>query len=350
MGPYCASCNTNCGKTGCAKSGFEWGFDGCLLKARLNGAPIKSLNLCKWLYCNQTDTQMRLVPNGVDSYIEYLSERDINACEGGVEGETDKVYICDMLGLGKLSCLGDVAIDNPQPCDIMVYHPFCGSNDCEDCNIDKKNKWVNYHIPDAGDCELQPDASGHYKVLTKDACGCIKECKLKNTDDVFQYSLRDSVPNDPDWPFTYGQYTEDIDLMLEQKVPELFGKTDLKVTIEYSFGIQHCNRGQNLNFKSVASPVIEGMPVDHYRNAWITQMNNLFPWGSWEAQTSRTVLVPKGKKLRLNHQVSLKKVGTVTYNSPFNGQKYDGNGEAKDDSSRLHALVITVEACRRRMK
>ena len=350
MRAYCRDCGGTCPPTGCLKAPFMWGFDGCLLKARLNGIDVAPLDLCKWLYCHETDTKMQLVPNGDDSYIEYFSERDINGCETGVKTETDKIYICDLLGLGKLSCLGDVNIDNPQACDLLVYHPFCGDADCDDCNIDKKNKWVNYHIPDAGTCVLEPDSEGYYHVLVKDDCGCIRECRLKNTSDAYQYVLRDSVANDPDWPFTYLGYTENIQIELASHVPELFGKTDLEVDISYSWGIQRCALGQDTNFKSVAIPTFTGGVSDGYNNAIINQLVNLKPWGSWETNTSRKILVPKGKDLYLNHTVQLRDILGHVITGPLSGQQWNGVGQAQADSSRLHALTVTVKPVRRHMR
>lgn len=147
MRPYCQSCGGGCPSTGCLKAPFVWGFDGCLLRARLNGIDVKPLDLCKWLYCNETDTKMQLVPNGEDSYIEYYSERDINGCENGIAGETDKIYICDLLGLGTLGCLGDVHIEEPKPGDLLVYSPDGTGDDCPGCDEHKKDKWINYTIP-----------------------------------------------------------------------------------------------------------------------------------------------------------------------------------------------------------
>lgn len=346
-GAYCQTCGGKCPKTGCQKAPLIWGFDGCLLKARLNGIDLKPLDLCEWLHCYQTDTKIQLVPNGDDSYIEYFSERDIDSCETAPLSETDKIYICDLLGLGKLACLGDVAVDDPKPGDLLVYHPFCGDEDCEDCNIDKKNKWNNYQIPDAGDCEVLPDENGYYNVLVKDDCGLIKECRLKSTADAYQYVLRDSVADDPDWPFTYGNFTEDIQIELADKVPELFNKTDLEVHISFSWGVQQSNAGQDTNFKAVTIPTFTGGIVDPYNKAIINQLGNLLPWGSWETNSARVILVPKGKDLFLSHTVSMKDINGQHFSTGFDGQLYDGTGVAEADSTRLHALTVTVKPVRR---
>ena len=148
MGPYCMTCGGGCPSTGCLKAPFEWGFEGCFLRARFNGIDVKPLDLCKWLYCNETDTKMQLVPNGRDSYIEYYSERDINGCDTGVKTETDKIYVCDLLGLGEIGCLSDVLIEDPKPCQLMVYSPGGAGDDCPGCDEHKKDKWTNYTIPE----------------------------------------------------------------------------------------------------------------------------------------------------------------------------------------------------------
>lgn len=171
-GPYCRTCGGGCPSTGCLKAPFIWGFDGCFLRARLNGIDIKPLDLCKWLYCHETDTKMQLVPNGEDSYIEYYSERDINGCDNGVDSETDKIYICDLLGLGNLNCLSDVLIEDPQQCQLMVYSPGGVGDDCPGCDEHKKDKWTNYTIPEAA-INMQTD-----DVVSVNEHGCLVKGKI----------------------------------------------------------------------------------------------------------------------------------------------------------------------------
>lgn len=171
-GPYCRTCGGGCPSTGCLKAPFIWGFDGCFLRARINGIDIKPLDLCKWLYCNETDTKMQLVPNGEDSYIEYYSERDINGCYNGVRGETDKIYVCDLLGLGSINCLSDVLVEDPQPCQLMVYSPGGTGDDCPGCDEHKKDKWTNYTIPEA---EVNINTSD---VVVVNEDGCLVKGKI----------------------------------------------------------------------------------------------------------------------------------------------------------------------------
>lgn len=190
-GPYCNACGGGCPPSGCLKAPFVWGFDGCFLRARLNGIDIKPLDLCKWLYCNETDTKMQLVPNGDDSYIEFFSERDINPCPTGVGTGTDKVYVCDLLGLGNINCLGDVIIDDPQPCQLMVYSPGGTGDDCPGCDEHKKDKWTNYTIPEA---EVNA-STDDFVVVSED--GCLVKGKITLDDCVTRGSTVTTYAKNP---------------------------------------------------------------------------------------------------------------------------------------------------------
>ena len=322
---------------------------------RLDGIDLKPLDLCSWLYCHETDTRISLVPNGKDSYIEYKSERDISGCEGEVT-EPDRIYICDLLNLGSLSCLGDVTEDEPQSCDILVFDPCCDDESCEACiGGDNVKKWKPYHIPDAGDCVMEPDEDGYYHVLTKSECGCIVECKLKNTDDVVQYVLRDSYPDDPDWPFRYGNYSENIPLLLSTHAPELFGKGDLEVTIEYGFGVGRPNSSPDVNVRSLCVPTETGGVSNILSNAIVVQGTTVLPWAVWESQVSRTILVPNGREVHLAHSVSVRSNSSYPniFTTPNDGGTYNGvdpTGPALANFNRLHALTITVRAVRAHRK
>ena len=355
-GPYCDTCGANhcdpCANRGQNKADFVWGFGGennCELRARAHCKDVRPLNLCKWLCEHETDTSMSLIPDGLNSYIRFCSERDLCGEENPNYDDCDKIYICDMLSLSQLNCLGDVCAENPEPCSLLVFDPCCGDPICEAC--EEGNKWTAYKIPDANGCIIEPDENGYYNVLTKDDCGCIVECGLLPSDTVAQYVLRDSVPNDPDWPFIYGNYTEDIQIELASHVPDWFGKYDLEVTIEYGFGIQHPTVAPECNFKSNVVPTFTGGIIDTYNKSIVNQMNNPFPWGSWETQTARVILVPKGKDLYLHHTVELRADSSFpnVYTTEFDGQQYDGTGAAKTNSSRLHALTVTVKPIRRIM-
>lgn len=351
MGAYCSSCGGGHSKGECQRGRFQWGFGGenrCYLMGRLDGVDLTPLDLCGWLYCNETDTTMTLVPDGADSYIQYSSERDISGCNGD-KTEPDRIYICDLLSLGSLNCLGDVAAEEPKSCDILVYDPCSGDDECEACiGSDNVKKWTAYTIPDAGDCEVEADEDGFYKVLTKNEHGCIVECRVRELGDTYQYVLRDSVPDDPDWPFTYGNFTENIPLLLSTHVPRLFGKSDLEVRIEYGYGTGHPDGSPVVNMKSIVIPTQAGGISDWVNNAIVIQGTTAMPWGTFEGQASRTVLVPKGRELNLAHTVEVRSQSSVPnkYTTPNDGGTYAGVGQAATNFSRLHALTITVRATR----
>ena len=357
-GPMCSTCGGGCPKSGCQRARFQWGFGGedrCFLMGRLDGVDLKPLDLCGWLYCHETDTTISLVPNGRDSYIEYKSERDINGC-GGEVTEPDRLYICDILNLGSLSCLGDVTEDQPQSCDLLVFDPCCGGEGCEACiGSDNVKKWKPYHIPDAGDCVIEADGDGYYNVLIKDDCGCIRECKLKDTADAVQYVLRDSYPDDPDWPFRYGNYTENIDLKLAQHAPELFGKSDLEVTIDYAFGVGRPNSSPDVNVRSLCVPTEAGGVQNVLTSAIVIQGTTTLPWAVWESQASRTLLVPKNRGVYLAHSVSVRSNSSYPniFTTAHDGGTYNGvspTGPALANFNRLHALTVTVKAVRAHKK
>ena len=323
---------TMCCKTPC----LRWGFDGCFLRGRCaDGTELDPLNLCNWLKVHETCTSLRLVTKTTmnDSYLEFLNECD----------ESYKIYVCDFLGLASIRCLADVwdypdpdsgAPDAARPCDLFVFDPDCDS----DPDNPKHNKWVPYHIPDAGDCVVVPDEDGYSRVLVKDDCGCIRECKLFIQQNTYEYALRDSWPDDPDWPFTNGSFTEVIDLELDKRIP-MFGVSDLEVTVQYAYGIQnHDGSSSSLrNFKSIVTPTSENTETpplgDTYSKAIVLQGCNLLPWGSWEWQASRSFIVPKGQKLYLVNKVECRDINTHLMGP-----------EDNIASSRLHALHVFVRA------
>lgn len=336
----CDPCERTCADSCCNNACLRWGFDGCYLRGRCaDGTELTPLDLCAWLKVHETCTELLLVPDTSHGeqdggYMLYKNE-----C-----GEEYKFWVCDFLGLASIRCLKDVFNyddfdpenpDNPnaaRPCDLFVFDPDCD----QDPDNPKHGKWVPYHIPDAGDCVITPDADGYSKVLIKDECGCIRECKLFVQQNTYEYALRDSWPDDPDWPFTHGSFTEVIDLQLDQKIP-MWGVTDLEVTVQYAYGVQRHAVGAARNFKSTVTPTDVNDPnpplADTYSKAIVLQSVNNVPWGSDERQASRTFIVPKGKKLFLVNQVECRDM--------------DGNMMGSGDtgaSSRLHALHVFVRA------
>ena len=338
----CDPCADKCSQSCCNNACLRWGFDGCYLRGRCaDGTELTPLDLCSWLKTHETCTELLLVPDTSHGeqdggYMLYKNE-----C-----GEEYKFWVCDFLSLASIRCLKDVW-DYPdpdsgepnavKPCDLFVFSPDCS----RDPDSPQYNKWVPYTIPDAGDCVIMPDADGYSKVLIKDECGCIRECKLFVQQNTYEYTLRDSWPDDPDEPFRHGTFTEVIDVALDQKIP-MWGVTDLEVTVQYSYGIQnHSSDGTRLanqrNFKSTVVPMSspDGTPsmTDIFTKASVLQACNLIPRGSWELQACRTFIVPKGEKLYLHHSVECRDV---------NNQLVPETDT--DASSRLHALRVFVKA------
>ena len=338
----CDPCADKCSQSCCNNACLRWGFDGCYLRGRCaDGTELTPLDLCSWLKTHETCTELLLVPDTSHGeqdggYMLYKNE-----C-----GEEYKFWVCDFLSLASIRCLKDVwdypdpdsgEPDAVRPCDLFVFSPDCS----RDPDNPQYNKWVPYHIPDAGDCVIQPDSEGYSKVLIKDDCGCIRECKLFVQQNTYEYALRDSWPDDPDWPFTHGSFTEVIDLELDRRIP-MWGVTDLEVTVQYAYGIQnHSSDGTSgrRNFKSIVTPSDVNDPnpslSDIYSKSIVLQGSNLIPWGSWEWQASRSFIVPKGKKLYLVNNVECRNI---------NGQMM-GSGDTAA-SSRLHALHVFVRATR----
>lgn len=328
----CDPCENNCGQSCCNNTCLRWGFDGCFLRGRCaDGTELTPLDLCAWLKVHETCTELLLVPESGEGdenggYMLYKNE-----C-----GDEYKFWVCDFLGLGSIRCLKDVYnYEEAHPCDLFVFDPDCDS----DPTNPQHGKWVPYHIPDAGDCVIVPDADGYSKVLVKNECGCIEECKLFVQQNVYEYTLRDSWPDDPDEPFRHGTFTEVIDVLLDQKIP-MFNVSDLEVTIQYSYGVQnHSSDGMSgrRNFKSIVVPMSDpdATPAltDIYSKASVLQVCNLTPWGSWEVQACRTFIIPKGEKLYLHHSVECRNM--------------NGDFMPETDtlaSSRLHALRVFVKA------
>ena len=310
----CNPCQDTCEKACCKNPCLQWGFDDCFLRARCaDGTELNPLNLCEWLDEHETCTSFRLVPNGEGgSYMEYLNECD----------ESQKIYVCDFLSLGELDCLGDVKIiGEAQPCDILVRDPGC-----DDPCSPTKGKWTNYHIPDAGECVLAPDADGYYKVLIKNECGCIEECKMKVAPDHVSMFLRDSIPDDPDFPWYYGIYNERINLYLAQNAPEYFGKAPLFVTVNYGIQCLRPSNGNNVNFRSIVAPLVEGKTSDEDIRTSVMQYGSILqdaavanpsgkfvngdsphaiPWGTVSMRGTLSFIVPTGKEAYLHHEFRL---------------------------------------------
>lgn len=359
MNNACNKCNS-CGSDPCgcgckpAKYGCDFDiqanpFDGSIWNVTINGA-TKRVKIPK---INETDT--KLSTNYTSSSLIYNAEKHTDIITGSQLG-----------ALIKMEDLRDTETANADSCDLLVYNPYC--SDCGDGCAPKNARWTNYHIPDAGDCELELDDEGYYHVLVKDDCGCIKECKLPvmaNGSTAISY-MRDSVPDDPDFPWYYGIYNDTINLHLRENAPAFFGKYDLEITVNYSIQVAHSSSSPNTNFRSILVPVAEDSPVDPTMFSSVLQDQSTvsltqapyIPWGTVCLRGSLVFYVPKGKEAYLHHEFRL-----ITKESAAGGSPYYAINPTYDrkkvpdniaghvnlmeyTASRLNALQIIVKPAR----
>ena len=262
-----------------------------------------------------------------------------------------------------LDDLRDVEVPDADSCDILVYDPGC--SDCGDGCKPRPAMWRNYHIPDAGDCEIPLHDDGYYRVLTKNDCGCIQECRLPAVPDgsiIINY-VRDSVPDDPDFPWYYGCYNDTINLHLADNARYWFGMYDLEVTVNYGIQTVRPTAGENVNFRSLITPVVEGTEPNVSQLSSILQgaaatrdagNNVIIPWGTISLRGTITFIVPKGKEAYLHHEFRLrtKTTGSHYWLVP----EYDGKKVPDDiagsvnkmphNASRLNALQVVVRPAR----
>lgn len=353
----CSACGANpCSCGGCKPARYSCGdisimpnpFDASIWNITLNGATTK----VKIPKINETDT--KLSTNYTSSSLIYNAERHTDVITGAQIGQ-----------LINLEDLRDTNTTDADSCDLLVYNPYC--SDCGDGCKPKNAMWTNYHIPDAGDCELELDDEGYYHVLIKDDCGCIRECRLPvmaNGSIAISY-MRDSVPDDPDFPWYYGIYNDTINLHLRENAPTFFGKYDLEVTVNYSIQVVHSTASPNTNFRSILVPVAEDSPVDPTMFSSVLQSQSTvsttvpyIPWGTVCLRGSLVFYVPKGKEAYLHHEFRL-----ITKDSAHGGFPYYAinptydRKKVPDDiaghidlmeytASRLNALQIIVKPAR----
>lgn len=356
---YCNKCNScgpdPCGCGGCkpAKYGCDFNimanpYDASVWNVTINGA-TKRVKIPK---INETDT--KLSTNYTSSALIYDAEKHQDIITGAQLGS-----------LIKMEDLRDTESSNADSCDLMVFNPFC--TECGDGCKPKNARWTNYHIPDAGDCEIPLDDDGYYHVLIKDDCGCIKECRLPAIPDgSVQISyVRDSVPEDPDFPWYYGIYNDTINLHLADNAPAYFGKYDLEITVNYGIQIVHPTVAPNTNFRSLVIPNVQDTEIDATMFSSVLQGQSTVsfnapesPWGTVSLRGSLVFYVPKGKEASLHHEFRLRTkassmgppVGGYVTN-PLDGQKVPDNIAGQIDkmtytASRLNALQIVVKPAR----
>lgn len=348
----CNKCGNNpCGCGGCEPARYTCGFD-------IQADPFDSST---WLFnfCGQThrikipkisETCTNLSTNFSTSSLVYNGECGQNIITGNQIG-----------GLINLDDLRDVESHDADSCDLLVFDPGCV--ECGNGCKPKPAQWRNYHIPDAGDCEIELDDEGYYRVLVKDDCGCIKECRLPvmpNGSTTVNY-IRDSVPDDPDFPWYYGIYNDTINLHLAENASQWFGKYDLKLTINYSIQVLHSTVSPNTNFRSLLVPVVEDSEInvsmfssilqDQSTVSWKTEPH--IPWGTVCLRGSMVFVVPKGKEAYLHHEFRLRGYGTgANYlTNALDGKKVPNDIAGQVDkmpytASRLNSLAVDIEPTR----
>lgn len=349
----CSNCGFDpCGCGGCKPARYSRGdisivpspYDASIWMVTIQGATTK----VKIPKINETDT--KLSTNFTSSALIYDAEK-----------HTDIITGAQLGSLINLEDLRDTEASNADSCDLLVYNPYC--SDCGDGCKPKNARWRNYHIPDAGDCELELDDEGYYHVLVKDDCGCIKECKLPvMADGSIQISyIRDSVPDDPDFPWYYGIYNDTINLHLAENAAAFFGKYDLEVTVNYGIQVVHSTASPNTNFRSLLVPVAEGSEIDATMFSSILQDQSTvsyqsqpyLPWGTVCLRGSLVFYVPKGKEAYLHHEFRLRTHDSHAQyaTNALDGQKVPDDIAGQIDrmlytASRLNALQIVVKPAR----
>ena len=274
-------------------------------------------------------------------------------------GETEKqVFTGDQLGcLLELDDISNVRANDPEGCSMLVFNPGCGGCPCDP----EEETWQAYKIPDAGDCTMEPDDDGYYRVLKKNDCGCIEECRLPVMPQgmtSINY-VRDSVPDDPDFPWYYGCYNDTINLHLADNAPDYFGKYALKVTVNYTIQVILSDQCKNVNFRSLLCPVYEGQTVVNVEeqssvlqgfSGFSTSAPEI-PWGSQSMRGSFVFIVPKGKEASLHHEFRLRTQSSFPNyyeNATYDGKRVPDNIASQVNAlpwnaSRLNALQVIVE-------
>lgn len=265
-------------------------------------------------------------------------------------GETEtQTFTGEQLGcLLNLDDLRDVNAPDPEPCSMLVYNPGCGRCPC----TPEEMTWQAYTIPDAEDCIINPDKDGYYRVLVKNDCGCIEECRLPVVAPeaaVINY-IRDSVPVDPDFPWYYGIYNDTINLYLAQNAPKYFGIYDLEVTIYYGIQVVHPTAAKNTNFRSLLVPAVADSTINVEKMASILQDDSTvsftapyIPWGSKSLRGSLSFIVPKGKEAYLHHEFRLiSKESAAAVPTSYEYSQYDGQRVPDEIASQVDRMVWTA--------
>lgn len=350
------SCNCNkcgndpCSCGGCKPARYSCGFS-------IEADPFDPY---VWLFNNCGKLERVTIPKVPETCTSLVSNFSSSSLVYNGECGQDVITGRQLGQLINLDDLRDVEAPDADSCDLLVFDPGC-TNCGEGCKP-KPAMWRNYHIPDAGDCEVEPDENGYYHVLIKDDCGCIKECKLPvvpNGSSIINY-VRDSVPDDPDFPWYYGNYNDTINLYLAQNFAQWFGKYDLEVTVNYGVQCVRPVAGKNINWRSLIVPVVEDTTPNVEMMSSILQddcttrnLNNerVIPWGTKSMRGSFTFIVPKGKEAYLHHEFRMRTVESganywidATYDGKIVPAEIAGQiNTMPHNASRLHALQVIVK-------
>ena len=293
------------------------------------------------------ETCTTLSTNPASATLNYEGECSTQTITGRQIGE-----------LIKLNDLRDVDAEHPDSCSMLVWNPHCDY--CAEGCTKIGTSWEAYHIPDAGDCTMEPDENGFYRVLKKTDCGCIVECKLPvmPTGMTSINYVRDSEPDDPDFPWYYGSYNDTINLYLEQNAPEYFGKYALKVTVNYGVqALKSTKFNYNYSFRSLVCPVVDGETIKINKESSILQGNCTFspkdkadiPWASISVRGSFTFIVPKGKEAYLHHEYRVRTNDSYPNREigAWDGKRVPdeeaGINQPRHPASRLNALQVIIE-------
>lgn len=348
-------CNSDpCGKK-CQPARYSCGFD----------IQVDPFDPTTWLFTNCGATRRVKIPKIAETDTTLKTDYSNATLNYHSEQHVDTITGEQLGSLINLKELRDVDTPDPANCGILTWNPGCSEcgNGCEPLEA----KWRAYTIPDAGNDDIAAvDSNGYYHVLGKNDCGCIVEKKVPIVPSgmaSFNY-VRDSVPDDPDFPWYYGCYNDTINLHLAENAPRYFNKYDLKVTVNYGVQVIVSDHCSNVNFRSLVAPVVQGGNEKYaVENAASILQGFAFytagftardvPWGSASLRGSFTFLVPKGKEAHLRHEFRLRSaVSSETtwpgyYHCAKDGQKVP-DSEATIDSilypaSRLNALQVIVE-------
>lgn len=341
----CNSCNkSDCCGGKCSSAKYNCNFD-------IQASPY---NPDEWVVTNCGMSHKVRIPKINETCTSLSTDWSNATLNYKGECDTDSITGEQLGSLINLEELRNMNATDADPCDLLVFSPGCTGDACK-----PDNKWHAYHIPEATDHVVEAEA-GYYHVLVKDDCGCIKEDRVPvvaPNSAVIGY-FRDSVPDDPDFPWYYGQYNDTVQLYLADNAPEYFGKFDLEVTVNYGIQVIKSHLCKNVNFRSLVVPVVQGETVDVEHQSSILQSFSIYspesqtdiPWGTTSLRSTITFLVPKGKEASLHHEFRLRT--NSSFPRYYENPTYDGKivptniatqvDQLPHNASRLNQLQVII--------